>query len=59
MEATSIVTAFTVNDWLKNNDEDRKRMLYSGFSMKEFIQILKLPNSMASAIIDDLTMSLN
>lgn len=53
------MTAGAVNKWLTNNDDDRTRNIYQGFRTEEFVQILRLPNSMSTEILNDLTFNFN
>jgi hypothetical protein len=59
MASTSIVTAGVVMRWLRDNDEDRQRKIYSSFRTCEFIKILRLPTSMSTEILTNLTYNFN
>lgn len=59
MASTSIVTCKAVNDWLRKNDEDRTRTIYSSFRTDEFVKILRLPTSMSEEILKNLAYNFN
>jgi hypothetical protein len=55
LTSTSVTCASELRRWLGSIDNDTQHSIYSGFTQKEFLAILKLPLVLSKEICDDLT----